>query len=120
MYSLNTGTILHEVKTFFVRVYWYYGQAPPSTTAKTTISNVLTIYLMATQYSFTHDPTLLQGGARGGAIDIYNWLVSTDLLNTETGCQRDTMETAGGQCQLQGGVTYMIHCFLIDRLIFFF
>ena len=89
------------------RVYWYYGHAPPSTTGKTTISNVLTIYLMATMYSFTKDPTLLHGGARGGAIDIYDWLVSTDLLNPSTGYQRDTMETAGGKCQLQGGVNIM-------------
>jgi len=59
---------------------------------------------MATMYSFTRDPALLHGGARGGAIDIYNWLVSTDLLNPETGYQRDTMETADGHCQLQGGV----------------
>ncbi len=56
-------------------------------------------------YSFTHNPTLLQGGARGGAIDIYNWLVSTDLLNLQTGYQRDTMDTANGQCHLKGGVT---------------
>ncbi|CAF4099056.1 unnamed protein product, partial [Rotaria sordida] len=88
-------------------VYWYYGNPPPSTTDKTTISNVLTIYTMATMYSFTRDSTLLQGGARGGAIDIYNWLVSTDLLNPQTGYQRDTMNTDNGQCQLWGGsLTY--------------
>lgn len=90
------------------RLYWYYGEAPPSTTAKTTISNVLTIYTMATMYSFTRDPALLQGGARGGAIDIYNWLVDTDLLNRQTGYQRDTLDTADGQCKLYGGVRMVI------------
>jgi hypothetical protein len=63
---------------------------------------------MATMYSFTRDPTLLQGGKRGGAIDIYNWLVSTDLLNPQTGYQRDTLDTANGQCKLVGGVNIII------------
>ncbi len=95
---------LLQIEISTIRVYWYYGKAPPSTTAKTTISNVLTIYMMATMYSFTRDPTLLHGGARGGAIDIYNWLVARDLLNPETGYQRDTLETADEACELQGGV----------------
>jgi hypothetical protein len=62
------------------------------------------MYLLATMFSFTHEPTLLQGGPHAGAIDIYNWLVSSDLLNRQTGYQRDTLETANEQCQLQGGV----------------
>ena len=63
---------------------------------------------MATMYSFTRDPTLLRGGEHGGALDIYEWLISTDLLNPETGYQRDTLDTADGQCQLSGGVCIFI------------
>lgn len=70
-------------------------------------------------YNFTRDPALLHGGARGGAIDIYNWLVSTDLLNPETGYQRDTMETADGKCQLQGGVN-IIYCLINLQFIKYF
>lgn len=56
---------------------------------------------MATMFKFTHDLTLLEGGERGGAKDIYNWLVKSDLLNPQTGYQRDSMT---GDCKLQGGV----------------
>ena len=62
------------------------------------------MYLMATMYSFTHDPTLLQDSVHGGAIDIYQWLLTTDLLNRQTGYQRDTLDTANQHCQLYGGV----------------
>lgn len=60
---------------------------------------------MATMYLFTHDITLLQDVVHGGAIDIYQWLLDTDLLNRQTGYQRDTLETANHQCQLYGGVS---------------
>jgi len=71
---------------------------------------VLTVYLMATMFSITHDPTLLHGGPRGGAIDIYNWLVSTGLLNPFTGDEKDGMSI--GSCQAGGGVNR-------SRIIFF-
>ncbi|CAF2177879.1 unnamed protein product [Rotaria magnacalcarata] len=48
------------------------GSRPPLRIAKTTISNVLTVFTMATLFLFTNDTTLLHGGIHGGAIDIYN------------------------------------------------
>jgi hypothetical protein len=75
---------------------------------------------MATMFSFTHDPTLLKGGAHGGAIDIYNWLVSMDLLNPQTGYQRDTMDTANGQCHLRGGVNIIHFLMKFQQFINYF
>ncbi|CAF1095159.1 unnamed protein product [Adineta steineri] len=115
--AVINDNVAHETEECGGGLYWYYGKSPPSTTDKTTISNVLTIYTMATMYSFTHDPTLLQGGAHGGAIDIYNWLVSTDLLNNQTGYQRDTLDTANGQCQLRGGSLTYEYGVLVQALI---
>lgn len=86
MFQLQTSIVIN-----YYSVLWYYGPPPPGDTYKATISNVLTIYLMATMYSITHDPTLLHGGVHGGAIDIYDWLVSKDLVDPSTGDQKDGM-----------------------------
>ena len=74
---------------------------------------------MATMYSITHDPTLLHGGARGGAIDIYNWLVSKDLVDPFTGDQKDGMGI--DSCQPGGGVSIgdLFHQFLACSLLIF-
>lgn len=53
-------------------------------------------------YSITHDPALLHGGVHGGAIDIYDWLVSTGLLNPSTGDEKDGMGI--DSCHAGGGV----------------
>ncbi|UJR17528.1 hypothetical protein I4U23_004423 [Adineta vaga] len=54
---------------------------------------------MATMYSITHDPALLHGGA----IDIYDWLVSTGLVDPFTGDQKDGMSI--DSCRA-GGASY--------------
>lgn len=67
---------------------------------------------MATMFSITHDPTLLHGGARGGAIDIYEWLVTKGLVNPSTGDQTDGMST--DTCRPGGGVNikriFFLYC----------
>lgn len=91
---------------FFVNsIFWYYGAAPPSNTSKTTISNVLTMNLMTTMYTFTNDSTLLNGGPKGGSIDIYNWLLRTTLLDRHTGFEQDNIDTFNDTCSINGGVS---------------
>ena len=77
--------------------------------------------MLATMYSFTHDPTLLTGGSYGGAIDIYDWLLSSGLLDRQTGFECDTLETANDTCRLNGGVklhSALIRNFLMESIYF--
>ncbi|CAF2069524.1 unnamed protein product [Rotaria magnacalcarata] len=60
------------------------GSRPPLRIAKTTISNVLTVFTMATMFLFTNDTTLLHGGIHGD--------------------QKDTLDTAHNNCTLIGGI----------------
>ncbi|CAF3907327.1 unnamed protein product [Rotaria magnacalcarata] len=107
----------HETETCGGGIYWYHGFFRPFRTAKTTISNVLTMLTMATMFSFTHDATLLHGGTHGGAIDIYNWLLTSGLLNAQTGDQKDTLDTAHDNCTLVGGSLTYEYGVLVQALI---
>ncbi|CAF3765508.1 unnamed protein product [Rotaria magnacalcarata] len=69
------------------------GSRTPLRIAKTTISNVLTVFTMATMFLFTNDTTLLHGGIHGD--------------------QKDTLDTAHNNCTLIGGLTINI----IDQII---